>query len=153
MDRKTIKELYANIDACSYVTKGESDSREVHSNFKVVCGLNLAILTKEFESYALVAAAKYDELVNPEYAVYCDLMEKLEESKNKEKRQSSLTSRYAEAILSHETFSEWLNDVFYMEEIEVPALKMWPFANVPEKIAGGYMIAIKTMIADFPEFD
>ena len=152
MDKNGLKEFYGNIDACSYVTKGDSDTREVHANFKVVCGLNLAIITKEFEAYSVIAADKYDELVSPDYARFREKFDKVSETKNPEKRLTALEIKYAGAIKTHDTFSAWYADEFSTEEIVLPELVLWPFSDLPEKIAGGYLIAIKEMISDFPEF-
>lgn len=152
MNVNEMKELYANIDACSYVTKGESDSRETHFNFKVICGENLLKISAEFEKFALICKEKYEELVDPEYATFDCYANKLAESKDAEKKIEKLAKKYEKAIESHDTYQKWLLDVFFKQEVELPDLIMIDFADVPEKIAGGYLIAIKSMIKNFPEF-
>jgi len=153
MDRNEIRELYGNIDACSYVTKGESDTREIHAKFKIVCGANLEILHNEFEKYAEIASAKYAEIVDPKYAEFVDKAEKVSQLKDAEKRTERLQVKYADAIASAIEFDRWRDEEFYLEEVTVPELKKWPFADLPEKIAGGYILALKEMIGDFPEID
>ena len=155
MDINGIKELYEAVSQSACVTKGESDTRENHAMFKVTCGKNLDLNQAELDEMNRIATEKAHEIVSLDYVKLIGLVEAIDsaslsdEAKEAKINKLKAKPKYVEAIASNDKYVEW-----FQEFMKTPwrdfDLEMWPFEDIPDKVSGGYMIAIKPMISGFP---
>ena len=146
MNRDDVAKLYEAVSQCACVGKGESDDRDVFLRFKVVCGNNVNVLKKLIDTFNKECLEYAKVVVLPDYDVFCSKVEKLDNVK----KIKALKEEYADAIKTFEDYEVWLKD-YIAEEITLPELGMWSFNDLPEKISGGFIVALKPVISDYPD--
>ena len=152
MKRSELRELHTIIEAASHVTKGESDDRGRFLLFKTVCGFNLELIESTFMKWSQALADKANAEVDPRYKDFVVRAEKLATGKNAEKKTAALAVRYKDAIESQEAFDKYYEEIYMTEEVELPeGIKPWDFGDLPEKLTGGYIVALKPVLDNYPK--
>ncbi len=145
MRRNELKDLHKYLSQCATVTLNELDDKKKHKLFKVCCGVNINLISSIFEDFNEFVAKKASEMVDPDYMKFEEAIE------GKNANPKRLEVKYADAIKSFEAYQDWL--AAYMDEEYDGDVKfhLYDFDDLPSNVSGGYIVAIKDILVNFPD--